>query len=134
MGKQDPPENKNNLQTNIMLPNTVYRMCVHGGLLAGSFAKYLAGDLSEDVHPNDYDILVPYNHWQKISLLIPKEATPNKFGGWSFADDHKNEIDCWPGDIFQYLSECKTKTRHGGKVWVVDFINNKGYASQSLNI
>lgn len=115
-----------------MLPGLVYRMCVHGGLLAGSFAKYLAGDLPEGKQPNDYDVLVPYADWQKIALIIPEDAKPNKFGGWSFADGHKNLIDCWPGDVGQYLRECKTK--HGGKVWVVDFINSKGYCSQPLDI
>jgi hypothetical protein len=107
-------------------------MCVHGAYIVGSFAKKLCG---EDVDTNDYDVLVPLEKWQTIALLIPQDAKPNKFGGWRFKTDHHGEeveIDVWPDTLDNYLSHCKT--RHGGKVYAVDFINNRAFSSQCVDI
>lgn len=106
-----------------LLPRDVYRMCVHGAFIVGSYAKYLAG---EDVEPNDIDLLVPLKDWQKIALLIPENAKPNKFGGWRFFVDDI-EIDVWPDTVQNYLTNCRSK--HGGSVYVVDFINNRIFSS-----
>lgn len=106
-----------------MLPRLVYLMCVHGALVVGSTAKWLNGDIDTD--PKDYDLLVPLERWQTIALLIPDTAKPNKFGGWRFNDDKGNEIDVWPDTLENYLKNCKTK--YGGAVTAVDFINNRVY-------
>jgi hypothetical protein len=111
----------------MILPRTVYLMCVHGALLVGSQAKKLMG---EDIESNDYDLLVPLDKWQTIAVMIPECAKPNKFGGWRFKDDNDNEIDVWPDTLQNYLSNCKTK--YGGKVYAVDYIANKAYCSQTI--
>jgi hypothetical protein len=103
-------------------------MCVHGAYIVGSYAKYLAG---EDIEVNDYDLLVPLEKWQAIALLIPESAQPNKFGGWRFVVDDGYEVDVWPDNLDNYLSKCKTK--YGGKVCAVDFINNRLFSSQFIN-
>jgi hypothetical protein len=95
-------------------------MCTHGAYIVGSYAKFLAG---EDVpEPNDYDVLVPLNKWQNIALLIPPGAALNKFGGWRFTCDDGKEVDVWPDSVEHYLTTCKSK--YGGTVLAVDFINN----------
>ena len=113
-----------------MLPAVVYQMCVQGALIAGSLAKKMCGD--EDIEPGDYDLLVPLERWQTIALLIPENAKPNKFGGWRFYTDKNEEVDVWPDTVQNYLSKCKTK--YGGKVCVVDFINNKAFCSFQVEI
>lgn len=119
----------------MMLPRVVYQMCVHGALLVGSRAKLLCGDSS--ITQDDYDLLVPSRHWSVIALLIPENAKPNKFGGWRFYTEEYNsdilvEIDVWPGSLYDYLSKCKTK--YGGSVCAVDFINNKSFESRTIAI
>ena len=110
-----------------MLPRVVYQMCVHGALIVGSQAKRLMG---EDLASNDWDLIVPHGKWQVVSLLIPQDAKLNKFGGLRFKDDKDNEIDVWQGDVQDYLGSCKTK--HGGRVYAVDYINNKAYSSEAF--
>ena len=112
-----------------MLPRTVYQMCVHGALLVGSYAKKLCG---EEIETNDYDLLVPLECWQTIALLIPMDAKPNKFGGWRFKLDDGTEVDVWPDTLHNYLNNCKTK--YGGRVCAVDFINNKSFYMEYLGI
>ncbi len=111
----------------MLLPRLVYLMCVHGALIVGSQAKRLMG---EDIDGNDYDLLVPLDKWQTIALMIPRDAEPNKFGGWRFTDDKGNEIDVWPDTLQNYLMNCKTK--YGGKVYAVDYIHNKAYCAQFI--
>lgn len=114
-----------------LLPRTVYQMCVHGALIVGSFAKHLTGE--KDIEPNDFDLLVPLENWQTIALLIPEDARPNKFGGWRFmVDNHGTEVevDVWPDNLYNYLSTCKTK--YGGAIVAVDYINNKVFSQTPL--
>ena len=118
------------------LPRIVYQMCVHGALIVGSYAKKLAG---EDLDVKDFDLLVPLEKWQTIALLIPQDARPNKFGGWRFtiressrSEDNGKEVDVWPDKLEKYLSECKSK--YGGKVCAVDFINNRLFSSEFIEI
>lgn len=112
-----------------LLPRVVYQMCVHGGFLVGSVAKKIMGEVDES---HDYDVLVPYEKWQTICLLIPEDAKPNKFGGWRFCDDKCNEIDVWPGSVVDYLRDCKTK--YGGHVYAIDYVHNKVYSSQTVEL
>jgi hypothetical protein len=111
-----------------MLPRLVYLMCVHGALIVGSKAKWFTGDIADP--GNDYDLLVPLEKWQTIALLIPDTAKPNKFGGWRFKDEKDNEIDVWPDTLENYLRNCKTK--YGGEVAAVDFINNRVFTCSFL--
>lgn len=114
-----------------MLPALVYQMCVHGAYLVGSHAKHLVGDI--DHSGNDYDLLVPLEKWQIIAMLIPQAAKPNRFGGWRFDVDFKGkqvEVDVWPDTLENYLSKCKTK--HGGAVVAVDYINNTVFSMKRM--
>lgn len=52
----------------------------------------------DNIDPRDYDVLVPYEHWQFAALQIPLDAKPNTFGGWKFKDGEK-EIDVFPGAV-----------------------------------
>lgn len=112
-----------------LLPRIVYQMCVHGALIVGSYAKKLMGEVEAS---GDYDLIVPYDKWQTVSLLIPKDAKLNNFGGLRFEDKHGNEIDVWQGSLHNYLNECKTK--HGGKVYAIDYINNKVFSAEYKDI
>ena len=118
----------------MILPRKVYQMCVHGAYLVGSVAKHLAGDPNIEAH--DYDLLVPLPKWQTIALLIPEDAKPNKFGGWRFSvedqDGEQVEVDVWPDALENYLSQCRTK--YGGRVVALDFINNRFYYSEIKEI
>lgn len=117
---------KNRLRT--MLPKTVYLMCVHGAYIVGSYAKHLAG---EDVpNPEDYDLLVPPEKWQTIALLIPQTAVLNKFGGWRFTCEDGKQVDVWPDLLANYLTRCKSK--YGGSVSAVDFVNNRVFSVSPL--
>jgi len=113
-----------------MLPRIVYQACVHGALLVGSQAKRLAGDDIES-DPNDWDLLVPLEKWQTVSLLIPREAKPNKFGGWRFEEDGI-EVDIWPDSVENYLRNCKSTK--GGRVVALDFIHNRVFSSEFVDI
>jgi len=116
-----------------MLPRVVYQMTVHGAYIVGSFAKKLCG---EDIEVNnDFDLLVPLEKWQTVALLIPNDARPNKFGGWRFKTDFQGgevEVDVWPDTLDNYLRNCKTK--YGGKVYAVDFVNNRAFSSECVDI
>lgn len=118
-------ENQNSYLSyrNDLLPRIVYQMCVHGALIVGSQAKRLVG---ENINGSDYDLLVPLEKWQTIALLIPDKAKPNKFGGWRFTTQDDVEIDVWPDSLHNYLANCRSK--YGGAVYAVDYINNKVYS------
>jgi hypothetical protein len=113
-----------------LLPRLVYQMCVHGGLIVGSQAKKLIGEELKEL-PNDWDILVPLEKWQIIAMLIPETAKPNKFGGWRISLPDL-EIDVWPDNLENYLTNCKS-TR-GGRVIAIDFIHNRAFYSEFVNI
>lgn len=114
----------------VLLPAIIYKMCVHGALIVGSYAKFLAG---ENVKPRDYDLLVPPEKWQTCALLIPKCAELNSFGGWRFIDKQSGkEVDIWPSTLEKYLAECRSK--YGGDITAVDFIHNRKYTSSCIAI
>lgn len=113
-----------------LLPRIVYQMCVHGALLCGSYAKKLMGEVETS---GDYDLIVPYDKWATVALLIPRDSAElNSFGGIRFTDKHGNQIDVWQGDPMTYLYECRTK--YGGKVYVIDYINNRVFSSQTIEL
>lgn len=114
-----------------MLPRLVYLACVHGAYICGSQAKRLAGEVVNS-DSSDWDLLVPFEKWETLALLIPEDAKPNKFGGWRFTDDKGNEVDMWPGDPMRYLTNCKTK--YGGSVYLADYINNRLYSSDFTDL
>lgn len=59
---------------------------------------------------NDLDIVVPFDHWEAVSAMIPRDAAPNKFGGWRFMDEGV-EVDVWPGDPIRMLKRTGVSTQ-----------------------
>lgn len=58
--------------------------------------------------PRDYDVLVPFSHWQEAAMLIPPDAKPNTFGGWKCKSEGQ-EVDVWPGDLGWLLTNSAAK-------------------------
>lgn len=111
------------------LPKLVYQLCVRGALLAGSRAfKEALHPFCEGVECNDYDLLVPYEKWNDINLLIPKNAVVNSFGGWKFKtkdfEGREVEVDVWPDDPMNYLRKAS-----GEIVFLFDPINQRIFSS-----
>ena len=75
----------------------------------------------KDKLPRDYDILVPWDQWPDVSILIPDTAVKNTFGGFKFeitVEDQVKTVDIWPGDLasvakhpkLEWLYHMKTDT------------------------
>lgn len=56
----------------------------------------------------DFDLLVPFAHWQAAAMLIPADACPNTFGGWKCQSEGL-EVDVWPGDLGQLFTNARMK-------------------------
>ena len=67
--------------------------------IMGSAARWFAGDDP----PNDIDIVVPFEKWQVVAPMIPRDAQPNKFGGWRFTTDGV-DVDVFPDNIGRLMS------------------------------
>lgn len=79
------------------LPEAVCKFCyAHNAWLVGGAAR-------QGETPRDYDVVVPFAHWQAAAMLIPRDARPNPFGGWKFTSEGC-EIDVWPADIGQLMT------------------------------
>lgn len=59
-------------------------------------------------NPKDWDVVVSYVDWQKVCLLIPKDAKLSLFGGFKFISDGM-EVDVWMGDIGSVMTCHKCK-------------------------
>ena len=60
--------------------------------------------LPSDEPPRDWDIIVPWESWRDVALLIPGDARPNTFGGWRFKTHTGHDIDIWPEDLGVYIA------------------------------
>lgn len=81
------------------LPDIVTKLTFHcDGWLIGSSAD------PSNYSPRDYDVFIPINNWGKASILIPKNAKINTFGGFKFKDKQGNEIDVWTGEMSNFLN------------------------------
>ena len=109
------------------IPRIVHQILIQGGLLVGSQVGYLLGKTKEK--PGDYDILVPFEKWKDISILIPEDAEVNSFRGWRFYEEGV-QIDVWPGSVFDYLTNCSLCL--SSPVFVLDFIHNRVYSSEYI--
>ena len=77
------------------LPALVCKLThLHDAWVVGSAAKPDA-DLEK---ARDFDVLVPYSHWQAAAALVPADARPNTFGGWKCQSEER-EVDVWPGEL-----------------------------------
>lgn len=108
------------------LPTTLSILCRCGAYIVGSYANHLINKGGEF---KDYDLIVPPNKWCTVSLLIPKTAKLNNYGGLKFTDSEGNSIDIWPSSIEEYLRQYKGKF---GKGCVLDYMNNKTFTIGDL--
>jgi len=90
------------------LPNIVKTtLSISDGWLVGSAAEQLL--FHSEKPPRDYDIIVPFNNWQKtiLSLRTFPHAL-NSFGGMKFKSDFNSsetvEIDLWPQELSNFLN------------------------------
>lgn len=56
----------------------------------------------------DIDIIVPFENWQDAAMHIPRNASPNTFGGWKCNEDQVT-YDIWPGDLGILFNFSQTK-------------------------
>jgi len=110
------------------LPGLVYRMCREGALIAGSTARVFAGVSTKT--PDDWDLLVPFERWNTVALLIPPGARTNKFGGWKFPLDCGNLVDVWPGSVQEHLQNACSY--EGGSAYVYDPLNNRVFSIRGV--
>lgn len=82
-----------------------------------------AADPDND-EPSDYDLLVPYSQWQNACMFIPKNATPNHFGGWK-CESEGEIVDVWPGELSFILAhghtDCALNLK-SGRIWSIDYV------------
>lgn len=67
---------------------------------------YADPDSKED---KDIDIAVTLSEWFTLAPFIPKDASPNSFGGWKFNTDEGIEVDIWPEDIGKLMTTPNVK-------------------------
>lgn len=83
-----------------LLSKTAIVLCNnHGGLIIGSFTKFLRGEID---NPKDIDIIIPLSEWQIASNYIPKGAIANSFGGFKFVEDGVT-YDVWCADVQDFI-------------------------------
>ena len=75
------------------------------GQLVTLYDAWIVGGAANPQADNvrDFDVMVPYRNWPKASLIIPKNATVNTFGGWKCESDGK-VVDVWPDDLDTILN------------------------------
>ena len=99
-------------------------------LLTERHDAWIVGSAVDNPNPRDYDVIVPYEKWPQASLLIPKDAKPNVFGGWECISDGKI-VDVWPAELgFSFItSACKAAWQPRYNI----IIRKEGHASNSTN-
>ena len=81
--------------------------------IVGSAAKYMADGIEGEALPRDWDLIVPYQDWQRTALLLHNstQMNLNSFGGihgrWTDKEGYTHEIDVWPSSIEEYLESNK---------------------------
>ncbi len=72
--------------------------------IAGADPWIVGSSACQDgLNHRDLDIVIPYQGWKIASQFIPKDSTPNIFGGWFFMCG-ESKIDIWPDDIGRLMS------------------------------
>lgn len=114
------------------VPELVRLICLTGdGTIVGSAAKYIVdGDFNSPT-PRDWDIIVPYQSWSSVALILHQSARMNlnSFGGihakWE-VNGVTMELDVWPSTLEEYLNSGKPSAilykPRGGKVLRVEQI------------
>jgi hypothetical protein len=69
---------------------------------------WLVGGAVIEESPKDYDIAIPFSHWHIAMNMIPRDASPNSFGGWSYQDEGV-DIDVWPCELGELMRNNEVK-------------------------
>jgi len=82
----------------------------HDAWIVGSCGEWLCNDM-KSTPPNDIDILVPIENWNRASSLIPSDGQINTFGGIKFTTcwrdrPHPVRIDLWGQSLNSFLTSC----------------------------
>lgn len=75
-------------------------------MLCANYDAWVVGSAANPAieDPRDYDVIVPPSRWPMIAGLVPRDATPNTFGGFKFTSDGC-EIDMWCGDMAWMMNQ-----------------------------
>lgn len=92
--------------------------------IVGSAAEYVIVQQKHNYNsgwpaPRDYDCLIPWKHWDRVKMFIPKGSRSNSFGGFKFTDTDGTEIDLWPGDVGSHLVGSPTKSQYDSSRFAV---------------
>lgn len=71
--------------------------------LGYSCSGWLCGGAVLEENPKDYDVYIPINHWKEASMLIPKDATVNRMGGFKCISEGA-EVDVWTCDMSDLIT------------------------------
>lgn len=80
--------------------------------IVGSAAKYMVDGVPGTSEPRDWDLIVPYQDWQRVALTLHHSTRMNlnSFGGihaiWE-ENGQQHELDVWPSSIEEYLASGK---------------------------
>ena len=66
-------------------------------------SAWIVGGAVDDNNPKDYDIFVPIKYWREACIIIPKNATINRMGGFKCISDGI-EVDVWTGEMSDFLA------------------------------
>ena len=91
---------------------TVYDLPRSVKYMAQNYNVWIAGsaaDLSSDITKiKDVDVIIPFEIWNKITGLIPKDSKMNSYGGWRYVENNVT-IDIWPDNLNNFLSSSLPK-------------------------
>lgn len=83
------------------VPTLVLRLSERGALVVGSQAtRFAIGEMP--AHDRDWDLFVPFAHWRRAAMLVPRAATLNGNRGLRVADPR---VDVWPDELQRFLEE-----------------------------
>lgn len=71
--------------------------------LTSCCSAWIVGGAVDSDSPRDYDIYVPFKYWQAASMMIPRNATINRMGGFKCISEGV-EIDVWTGEMSDFLA------------------------------
>ena len=100
----------------------IYMLALHG-YIVGSYAAQLSGIYGGDEEPNDIDIIIRPEHWNKVFMMLPQRKDFTKLGGVRFTIGGQT-VDVWPQTLENYLT---TAYADGGPIVAHDLINKISY-------
>jgi|GEM_PF-3875622 len=87
-----------------------YRFPRFARLILGQYNAWLVGGAADPKNkdPRDFDIVVEWEDWRHVAMLIPKDAKIGLFGCFKVISDGK-VVDIWPGTLSEAIQSAKCK-------------------------